>query len=149
MKTSRRELLTLDANVFVAAVRANEPFTDECQQILRRVADEFTLIEPSIVYVEVFGTLARRVGSELAEKARLELGSVLDSHVTVTCDREFCLRAYPLCHLYGVYAVDSLYLEAAVEAGSILISLDNEDFIDRIKRSKPSIKAMHISEFIE
>ena len=87
--------------------------------------------------------------AELAEKARVELGGVLDSHVTVTCDREFCLRAYPLCHLYGVYAVDSLYLEAAVEAGSILVSLDNEDFINRIKRSKPSIKAMHVSEFID
>jgi len=64
------KLVTLDANVFVAALKGDEPYSGECVEILSRVPKGFTLVEPSIMYVEVLGTLARRVGVELAERAR-------------------------------------------------------------------------------
>lgn len=36
MKTPRR-ILTLDSNVFIAALKADEPFSEECAQIISRV----------------------------------------------------------------------------------------------------------------
>ena len=62
------------------------------------------------MYVEVLGTLVRRVGVELAEKAKAELDRVVNPLLTVACNREFCLKAYALCHEYNVYAVDSFIL---------------------------------------
>jgi len=105
MSSSSEKLLTLDANVFVAALKADEPYSVECSEILSQVPRGFVLVEPSIVYVEVLGTLARRVGVELAERAKAELDRMVNPLLTVTCNREFCLKAYDLCHEYNVYAV--------------------------------------------
>lgn len=146
---SSRGLLTLDANVFVAALKSDETYTAACRRVLKRLADGYVLVEPSIVYVEVLGVLARRIGLELAEKAREELDEMLDPRFTVSCDREFCLRAYSLCRRYGIYAVDSLYLEAAIEAESTLVSLDGEDFVEKIRAGGSPVNVLHVSEFIK
>jgi len=147
MSGSPVQRLTLDANVFVAALKADEPYSDECLEILNRVPGGFALVEPSVVYVEVLGTLAKRVGLELAERAKAQLDKMIGPLLAVKCDRGFCLKAYSLCQEYGIYAVDSLYLETALEADSVLVSLDKEDFVDRIKARSPSIKVHHVSEF--
>jgi hypothetical protein len=89
-KASSHGLLTLDANVFVAALKSDEALSAACREVLKCLADGYVLVEPSIVYVEVLGVLARRVGLELAEKARVELDEILDPRFTVSCDREFC-----------------------------------------------------------
>jgi predicted nucleic acid-binding protein len=68
MGSSFRRPLTLDANVFVAALKEDEPYSDECQGILQKVPDGFALVEPSIVFVEVLGTLARRVNMERRDR---------------------------------------------------------------------------------
>ena len=133
--------------MFVAALKEDEPYSDECQGILQKVPDSFTLVEPSIVYVEVLGTLARRVNVALAGKARAELERMLNPLLTVDCDMDFCLKAYTLCQEYEIYAVDSLYLATAIEAGSVLVSLDREDFIDKIAARSPPIKALHVTQF--
>jgi len=146
MDTSSKKPLTLDANVFVAALKADEPYSDVCLDILHKVPSGFTLVEPSIVYVEVLGTLARRVGLELAEKAKVELDRMLNPLLVVDCDREFCFKSYTLCRDYGIYAVDSLYLGTALEAESILVSLDKEDFVDRIVDKSPPITVLHVSQ---
>jgi predicted nucleic acid-binding protein len=144
---SSNKFLTLDANVFVAALKADEPYSERCSEILSRVPGGFALVEPSIVYVEVLGALARRVGLGLADKAKAELERMVNPLLTIACNREFCLKAYALCHEYDVYAVDSLYLETALEADSTLVSLDGEDFVDRVRLRSPPIEVLHVSEF--
>lgn len=144
---SSSKFLTLDANVFVAALKADEPYSERCSEILSRVPGGFALVEPSVVYVEVLGALARRVGLGLADKAKAELERMVNPLLTIACNREFCLKAYALCHEYDVYAVDSLYLETALEAESTLVSLDGEDFVDRVRLRSPPIEVLHVSEF--
>jgi len=144
---SSSKFLTLDANVFVAALKADEPYSEKCSEILSRVPGGFALVEPSIVYVEVLGALARRVGLGLADKAKAELERMVNPLLTIACNREFCLKAYALCHEYDVYAVYSLYLETALEAESTLVSLDGEDFVDRVRLRSPPIEVLHVSEF--
>jgi len=143
----RPRILTLDANVFIAALKADERYSKECADILRKLPGNFVLAEPSIVYQEVCGTLARRVGIDVARRAEKFLDSVLHPKLVFECDRSFCKAAYSLCHKYNVYSVDALYLNVALNLGAILISLDKRDFIDRVKRRNPPIEVYHVSEF--
>mgnify|MGYP001138956768 CR=1 FL=1 len=142
-----RRLLTLDGNVFVAALKADEPYSDDCSKILAKVPDDFILVEPSIVYLEVLGTLARKVGVSEALVGKTMLDDMISPILLVTCDRDFCIEAFPLCSTYDVYAIDSLYLKTALDVHAILVSLDKEDFVNRIKEKAPPIEVYHVSEF--
>jgi len=142
--TSR--LLTLDSNVLIAALKTDEVHSEECSEILGRVPETFTLSEPSILYQEVCGTLARRAGISAAEDARRQLDMMIPSRLLVTCDRALSVSAYPLCFEYGIYAVDAIYLKVALDTHGILVSLDKEDFIDKVRSRTPNLQAYHVSE---
>jgi len=146
MRTGRR-LLTLDSNVFIAALKVDDPYSQECSKIVDGVADSFLLSEPSIVYQEVCGTLARRVGREVADAARDHLDRMIHPRLLADCGRAFCAAAYPLCSELNIYAVDALYLKVAIDSQAILVSLDGEDFIDRVNRGGLDVEAHHVSEF--
>ena len=143
-----RLAVTLDSNVLVAALKADEASHGRCAEVVRRVAEAFLLSEPSIIYQEVCGTLARRVGADVADAAKEALDNMIDPRLLVSCDRAFCTSAYRLCGEYGVYAIDALYLKVALDSSAILVSLDKEDFVDRLKkRAEPAVEAYHVSDF--
>ena len=147
MKPTRRTL-TLDSNVFIAALKADEPHNEKCIEIIEKIMmTQFLLSEPSIIYQEVCGTLARRVGVDVADSAKQQLDLIIHPRLLVTCDRNFCASAYPLCSEYDVYAIDALYLKTTIDNDAILISLDKEDFVDKIRSKKPPIEVYHVSEF--
>ncbi|MEM2226193.1 MAG: type II toxin-antitoxin system VapC family toxin [Candidatus Bathyarchaeia archaeon] len=143
---SPKRLSTLDANVLVAALKGDEPYSEKCARILERVPDELILVEPSIVYQEVCGALARRAGPEVAREAGEILDGIIHPRLLINCDRDFCLSAWPLCHRFGIYAIDALYLKAALDREAMFISLDKEGLIDRIRGKDPAIEAYHVSE---
>ena len=143
----RLRVLTLDANVFIAALKADEEYSGDCVEILQKLPGRFVLVEPSIVYQEVCGTLARRVGVDVARKAESFLDSVLHPKLVFECNRAFCKSAYALCCEYGIYSIDALYLKAALDANAILVSLDERDFVSRVKARNPPIEVYHVSEF--
>jgi len=105
------------------------------------------LSEPSIIYQEVCGTLARRAGVDIADQARKQLDLIIHPRLLVNCDRAFCVSAYPLCAKYDIYAIDAIYLKVALDNRAVLVSLNKEDFIDKLKRKKPPIEAYHVTEF--
>jgi len=142
-----RRLLTLDSNVLIAALKEDEPHSERCLQILSLVPDNFILSEPSIIYQEVCGTLARKAGLDIADQARKQLDLIIHPRLLVNCDRAFCVSAYPLCAEYDIYAIDAIYLKVALDNRAVLVSLDKEDFIDKLKRKKPPIEAYHVTEF--
>ena len=146
MKVVKR-LITLDANVLVAALKQDEPYSDDCLNILSKIPDLFLLCEPSIVYQEVCGTLARRVGLDVANLAKEKIDKMIHPLLLVNCDKEFCTLAYPLCYEYGIYSIDALYLKVALDRGAVLVSLDRENFIDKVKAKNPPIEVYHVSEF--
>lgn len=108
---------------------------------------KFVMAEPSIVYQEVCGTLARRVGIDVARKAEKLLDSMLHPRLVFECSSSFCKAAYSLCNEYNIYSVDALYLKVALDIRVILVSLDERDFINRVKRKNPPIEVYHVSEF--
>lgn len=131
----------------VAALKGDEPYSDRCAEILSKVPDPFILSEPTIVYQEVCGTLARRVGADVADDAKRQLDVIIHPSLLANCNRTFCVSAYPLCYEYDIYAVDAMYLKTALDNRAILVSLDKRDFTDRVNSKKPNIEAYHASEF--
>lgn len=143
----RAKIMTLDANVFLAALKYDEEHSERCVEILRKVPGDFVLAEPSVIYGEVCGTLARKVNVDVARKSERFLDSLIHPRMLFSCDDSFCRAAYPLCHEYGVYSIDALYLKVALDTGAILVSLDEEGFLDRVRRRSPKIEVYHVSEF--
>jgi len=94
MKPSSR-ILTLDSNILIAAIKADEIYSKKCSEILSEVPYSFILAEPSVVYQEVCGTLAKRVGTDVADDARKHLDLMIHPRLLVNCDRAFCISAYP------------------------------------------------------
>ena len=86
-------ILTLDVNVFIAAIKADERYSEGCADILRKLPGKFVLAEPSIVYQEVCGTLAIRVSMDVARRAEKFLDSVLHPKLIFECNRSFCKSA--------------------------------------------------------
>lgn len=141
------KLLTLDSNIFVGAIKKDEPYRSKCLEILRRIPDSFVLAEPSIIYEQVCGTIARRVGIKDAERTIVELDRLIPERLLFDCDRGFCLSSYALCSEFGIYAIDALFLSVAINSKSMLVSLDREDFIDKLGENKYGIEAYHVAEF--
>src|ERR1700730_18539354 len=107
MTSNFKRILTLDANVFVGAAKADEPHRKKCIDIIKLIPASFLLSEPSIVYQEVCGTIARRVGSNEAEDLARKMDKFVPSELLVTCDGSVCLSSYALCSEYGIYSVDA------------------------------------------
>ena len=137
----------MDSNVMVAALKGDEPYSDRCAEILSKVPDSFVLSEPAIVYQEVCGTLARRAGADVADDAKRQLDLIIHPSLLANCNRTFCVSAYPLCSEYDIYAVDAMYLKTALDNRAVLVSLEKEEFIDRVNSKTPNIEAYHASEF--
>jgi len=53
--------------------------------------DSFVSAEPSIVYQEVCGTLAGRIGRGEADQARRQLDSMMHPGLLVNCDKAICV----------------------------------------------------------
>jgi predicted nucleic acid-binding protein len=142
-----KRILTLDSNIFIAALKRDEKYSNDCANLLRKAVGSLILVEPSIIYQEVCGVLARKIGIEASRKAEIFLDTILHDDLIINCDKRFCKEAYTLCYEYGIFPIDALYLKTALDFNSILISLDEENFIRKIKIKNPSIKAYHVSEF--
>ena len=145
--TPNRRLLTLDSNVMIAALKKDETQSDSCAALLKKIPDQFLLSEPSIVYGEVCGTIARKVSREAAEEARKQLDRMIGADRLAQCDKAFCISAYQLCREYDLYAMDALYLKTALNNSAILVSLDKRDFIDRVNSKPSAVEAFYPSQF--
>ena len=140
-------LLTLDANILIAALKADEPHSKKCAQILTTVPNHFQLAEPSIIYQEVCGTLARKVSLDVANEAKKQMDLMINQKLLSDCDKNLCTKAFCLCSEYNIYTIDALYLHVALKNKAIIVSLDNEDFIDKLKNKKPPIEVYSVPEF--
>ena len=140
-------LLTLDSNILIAALKKDEPYSERCKEILDTVPATFVLLEPSIIYEEVCGTLARKVGIKTADQAKKQLDAIIHPKLLINCSKAFYVSAYPLCFEYSIYAIDAIYLKVALDNHAILVSLDKEDFTDKVKAKNQNVEVYHVSEF--
>jgi len=140
------EYLVLDANVFISAIKKSEEYSEDCGDILRDVWQKYYLIEPRIVILELVNSIARHLGEDVGKKAYKDLLDAIYLFQDYTTSEELN-RVVKLGADYNLYAIDSLYMATALDNNATLVSLDEEDFIDRIKTKDPSFKVFHVSEF--
>ncbi len=137
--------ICIDANIFIASTKGNEPYSFDCRRVIQAVADgEFYLIEPTICLTEVIRNISKYLGMEAGKIQENNLRRMVS--IWETCDENFCTSAGYTGALYGPYAMDSLYLETALKHHAILVSLDDDDFLLRIK-GRIGIETYHPKDF--
>lgn len=137
--------ITLDSNIFISKIKGDETYSNECGALIARVGADFFLVEPATVLTEVGNAVGRNISLKAAED---EVDTLLRMvSILMPCDKEFCVKAGLTGAEYDVYSADSLYLQTAINFGSTLVSLDEEEFINKVKVKKPPIEVYHIKDF--
>ena len=138
-------LICIDANVFIASTKENEPYSPDCRRVIQAVADgEFYLIEPTICLTEVIRNISKYLGMETGKTQENNLRRMVS--IWEICDDHFCTSAGYTGALYGTYAMDSIYLETALKHHAALVSLDEDDFLLRIK-GRVGLEIYHPRDF--
>jgi predicted nucleic acid-binding protein len=138
--------ICIDANVFIASTKGNEAYSSDCKRVIQAVADgEFYLIEPSICLTEVIRNISKYLGIEAGKTQENNLRQMVS--IWEICDDYFCTSAGYTGAIYGTYAMDSIYLETALKHHAVLVSMDEKDFLMRIK-GRVGIETYHPKDFI-
>lgn len=136
------KLLTLDSNIFISETKGNEEYSDKCSDIISRVGSEFLLAEPTILLAEIGNAIGRNISIKSGANRVIEVENIVSWFTT--CDKEFCKKTGITGAQHGIYSTDSLYLQTAY---SIPVSLDEDDFILKLKDKNMPIEVYHPREF--
>lgn len=137
--------LCLDSNVLIASIKDDEKHSKECRDVIKAVAEgKFYLVEPAICLTEVIGNVTKLLGSERGRAQETFLRSLVS--IWEVCDEAFCTKAAYTVAAYKIYSMDSLFLETALKYNATLVSLDEEDFVSKIKDKAP-IEVYHPKNF--
>lgn len=137
--------ICIDANVFIASTKENEPYCSDCKRVIRALAEgKFYLVEPAICMSEVVLNIVKYIGMDAGKRMEHTLRQMVS--VWETCDERFCTNAAYTGALYKTYAADALYLETALKHGAILVTLDDADFLSRIK-GHVNVETYHPKDF--
>jgi predicted nucleic acid-binding protein len=118
---------TVDASVWVNAFDQREPGHLVSRQFLEVLRSRMLpVIVPNLVLVEVAGAISRTRRTPAEAQAFVTALSRLP-HVAVRVLDEACaFRALTLAAQHGLRGADAVYAAVAREAGSTLVTLDNE-----------------------
>lgn len=137
--------ICIDANVFIASTKGNETYSSDCRRVIEAVAgDEFYLIEPTICLTEIIRNISKYLGMEAGKTQENNLRRMVS--IWEICDDQFCTSAGYTGALYGTYALDSIYLETALRHNAVFVTLDDLDFLSRIKE-RVGIEVYHPKDF--
>jgi predicted nucleic acid-binding protein len=120
-------MYTIDASVWVNAFDQREPGHLVSRQFLDTLRSQaLPIIVPNLVLVEVAGAISRtRHAPAQAQAFAIALSRL--PHVTVRVLDEVCaFQALTLAAQHGLRGADAVYAAVAREAGSTLVTLDNE-----------------------
>lgn len=120
-------MYTVDASVWVNAFDQREPGHLVSRQFLDTLQSQaLPIIVPNLVLVEVAGAISRtRRAPAQAQAFAIALSRL--RHVTVRVLDKICaFQALTLASQHGLRGADAVYAAVAREAGSTLVTLDNE-----------------------
>jgi len=98
LEVMNERILTPDSNIFIAALKRDEKYSNNCVNLLGKAVGSLIIVEPSIIYQEICRVLARNVGIEASRKAEIFLDTILYDDLIINCDKRFCKEAYTLCY---------------------------------------------------
>lgn len=137
--------ICIDANVFIASTKGDEKYSSDSRRVIQAVVNgEFYIIEPAICLTEVIRNITKYLGMETGRTLENNLQGMVS--FWEICDEHFCTSAGYTGALYGTYALDSIYLETALKHNAVFVTLDDVDFLSKIK-DRVGIKVYHPKDF--
>jgi hypothetical protein len=116
------------------------------------VGTSFILYQPTVCITELYNGIGRTKGEPAAKKAMKDFYKMV-YHLEDYGSRAQCERVGKTAIKYRVYSADAFYLQTSLDFKTILISLDEEDFIVRIKAEDAAYTVYHardaVSELLE
>lgn len=134
--------VTLDSNIFISAVKESEKYSQECGEILSYVGTSFMLYQPTVCITELYNGIGKSKGEKAAKKALKDFYKMV-YHLEDYGSGVLCERVGKTALKYRIYSADAFYLQTSLDFKTVLISLDEEDFIDRIKAKDAGYKVYH------
>ena len=117
---------TIDANVFVASARANEPEHLTSIDFLTALqAQGITVFCPSLVLAESSAAISRRTGDAVAAMALVSLIKNFAGLKLEAVSAQIAERAAQIAADYRLLGADSIYVAVTEEFAATLATLDN------------------------
>ncbi len=134
--------VTLDSNVLISAVKGREKYSEDCREIIANVGTSFVLYQPTVCITELYNGIGRTKGEPAAKKALKDFYKMV-YHLEDYGSCPQCERVGKTALKYRVYSADAFYLQTSLDFKAMLISLDEEDFIDTIKAKNADYNVFH------
>lgn len=120
-------MYTLDANIFIRDVDPREPEHDSCHVLIERLrADQLPIIVPLLLLPEVGGALSRRGNDPLRARVHVAILRDIPTITFLPMDDALMDAAADLAADYRLRGADAVYVAVAQRAGTILVTLDDE-----------------------
>jgi predicted nucleic acid-binding protein len=131
-------VFTLDASVFVAACRADEPGYPASRSLLSEIRKGgIPLMEPAILPVETAAAL-RRAGLSAADALDYALSvTELPRLILLPIDTPLAIQSAQIAVDQSMRGADAIYATVADLYGTVLVTLDRE----QLQRGPKSVKA--------
>jgi len=137
--------VTLDSNVFISAVKENERYSKECREILNNVGTSLILYQPTVSITELYNGIGRTKGQAAAKQALKDFYKMV-YHLEDYGSKAQCERVGKTALKYRIYSTDAFYLQTSLDFKTKLISLDEEEFIERIKQNDSRYRVYHVRD---
>ena len=138
--------VVLDSNVFISSLKGNEKASADCTKLIECVENKnLILIEPTILLSEVIDAIGRNIDENYALKSEKILKDMVS--IWVDCDINFCVNAGHLGYKHKIYGCDAIYAEVAKEYNVPMVSLDINEFVNRLKSN--NFEAYSVEDFLK
>ena len=143
----KKNRVTLDSNVLISAIKENEKYSKDCKELLSLVGMSFLIYQPTVTITELYNGIGRTKGEKTAKQALKDFYNMV-YHIEDYGSRSQCERVAKTALKYRIYSTDAFYLQTSIDFKTVLISLDKEDFIDRIKGKDAKYHVWHVQDAI-
>lgn len=132
-------MVTIDASVWVNAFDQRESGHAISRQLLNMLRDrDVPIFVPNLLLIEVAGAISRTRGIPAQAEAFAESLNHLPHITVLTLDSTMTELATGLASQSGLRGADAVYGAVAVQMGTTLITLDNEQ-LNRLSGTIPTL----------
>lgn len=120
-------MYTLDASIFVRDLNPREPNHAICRDLLERLAaQQIRIIAPSLLRVEVAGTISRELRDPMCGRRAMTMLQQLPNLTLVALDESLADVAAEIAADRALRGADAVYVAVAHRYRCTLVSLDQE-----------------------
>lgn len=120
-------MFTLDANIFARDFDPRDPDYAVCHALLDRLGQATTpVVMPLIILPEVGGAISRTFGDPIRARVYVDQLRSLPTATFVPLDMTLAQEAAEIAADYGLRGMNAIYVATARNAGTALVTLDDD-----------------------